>query len=94
MSAPVGKKYFVANNLNSNRAGFHWVAVVYEIKASSGTPLFVPLEQVQAHHINTRINFDADADFNSSSYCEHSMIAKALLQPAVKICSVSCTQVK
>jgi len=65
--APVGKKYFVANNLNSNRAGFHWVAVVYEIKASSGTPLFVPLEQVQAHHINTRINFDSDADFNSSS---------------------------
>ena len=68
--APVGKKYFVANNLHSNRAGFHWVAVVYEIKASSGTPLFVPLqlEQVQAHHMNTRINFDADANFNSSSY--------------------------
>jgi len=68
--APVGKKYFVANNLHSNRAGFHWVAVVYEIKASSETPLFVPLqlEQVQAHHMNTRINFDADANFNSSSY--------------------------
>ena len=77
--APVGKKYFVANNLNSNRAGFHWVAVVYEIKASSGTPLFVPLEQVQAHHINTRINFNADADFNSSSYIPPLPVVSAAL---------------
>ena len=66
--APVGKKYFVANNQNSNRLGFHWVAVVYEIKASSETPLFVPLQLEQGHHINTQINFDADADLNSSSF--------------------------
>ena len=41
--------------------------MVYEIKASSETPLFVPL-QLEQGHINTQINVDADADFNSSSF--------------------------
>jgi len=66
--APVEKKYFIANNLHSNRPGFHWVAVVYDIKASSEYPLFVTPHLKRTQDINTRIDFGADADFSSSSY--------------------------
>ena len=65
--APVGKRYFIANNLHSNRPGFHWVAVVYDIKASSD-PLFVTPHLERTHDINAQIDFGAEADFNSSHY--------------------------
>ena len=65
--APVGKKYFIANNLHSNRIGFHWVSVVYEIKAPSQSPLLVPPQLERTHDINTRINFEPEADINASS---------------------------
>jgi len=65
--APVGKRYFIANNLHSNRPGFHWVAVVYDIKTTSD-PLFVTPHLERTHDINAQIDFGAEADLNSSHY--------------------------
>ena len=65
--APVGKKYFIANNLHSNRVGFHWLSVVYEIKAPSESPLIVSPQLEPTHDVNTRINFEADANVNNTS---------------------------
>jgi hypothetical protein len=42
LMVPIGKKCFIANNLHSNRVGFHRVSVVYEIKTHSESPLIVP----------------------------------------------------
>ena len=65
--APVGKIYFIANNFHINRVGFYWVPVVYEMKALPESSLIVSPQLERTHDINTRINFEADADFNNAS---------------------------
>ena len=77
--APVGKKYHITNNENSNGRGTHWVTVVYEIKSATTSPQHI-FHPASIGATSSRLHFDFDAIKENSTSVSSPSAASALAQ--------------